>query len=80
MKNAFTGQTGQKRSDARPAGTEGTAAYLWVREDSQGAENAANGLFQRPARDQKRLIIIYLLGSFQEKYGVYLSPFPHALN
>lgn len=50
MKNAFTAQAVEKAPDARPQAPREPERTWGVREDSRGAENAADGLFQQPVR------------------------------
>ncbi len=51
LKNASRVQAVQKAPDARPRTTPEPQRTECVREDSGGAENAADGLFQQPAKE-----------------------------
>jgi hypothetical protein len=50
MKNPFGMQAVQKVPDARPQAPTEPERTEQVREDSGGAENAADGLFQQPVK------------------------------
>jgi len=48
LKKSFDAQADQKAPDARPQAPREPERTMKVREDSGGAENAADGLFQQP--------------------------------
>lgn len=60
MKNSFGEQADQKAPDARPQVPTEPERTKSVREDSGGAENAADGLFQQPVK-MIRVVLPYHL-------------------